>query len=173
MKKLTIKQEFEVALDTLLKAREDRYKHLDKFPELKNVHLIREEREGSMLRQEREIVLTDSLPAVITPFLKSGGISLIEKSDFDENENIHTFTVTPGAGLDQFFRIKGKSRYFSLDNNRSGRDYEIEIESSAFLVGGVIETAIGEVYNHNLEKDKKSILDYMKFLNNRKEDNNA
>jgi len=165
MKKINIRQEFNASLETLLRAREDRYKHLDKFPELKNIHILSEEKEGGMLRQEREIVLTDSLPAVITPFLKSGGITLIEKSDFNENENIHTFTVIPGAGLDQFFKIKGKSRYYSLDENRSERAYEIEIESSAFLVGGVIETAIGEVYNHSLDKDKKSIIEFIQFLN--------
>ncbi|MDH5655554.1 MAG: DUF2505 domain-containing protein [Spirochaetia bacterium] len=169
MKKITVKQEFDAGLKDLLRAREERYTHLDKFPELKNIHILSEEKDGKLLRQKREIVLTDSLPAAITPFLKSGGITLIENSEFNEEENLHTFTVEPGSGMDSsFFKIKGISRYYSLDESRSCRDYEIEIESSAFLVGAVVETAIGEIYHHNLEKDKKSISNFIQMFQEEK-----
>lgn len=42
--KYKVVQQFPVPLKDLLKAREDRYKYLDKFPELKNVELLEEKR---------------------------------------------------------------------------------------------------------------------------------
>ncbi len=38
--KYTVSHKFEVPLAELLKAREERYNQLDKFPELKNVTLL-------------------------------------------------------------------------------------------------------------------------------------
>ena len=170
MKNLKIRQDFNAHLLDLLKAREERYKHLDKFPELKNVQIVREEFIEGKLIQERHIHLTDSLPGVIKTFLNSDSIILVEKSEFITEDNIHTFQVVPGKGLDQFFTIDGISKYHSSGDTTSSRDYDISIKSSAFLIGAVIESAIAEIYQHNLEKDKKSIDEFLIFIQGDKGD---
>lgn len=163
MKKLSIRQEFEHPLQTLLEAREERYKRLDKFPELKNVRVVSETREGELLKQVREISIADSLPPIIATLLPAGADHLLESSEFDSREHLHTFRVTPG-GHDQIFLIKGESRYYSTGDNASGRSYDIDITSKAFLVGPVVENAIAEVYAKNLEKDRRSILHFIELL---------
>lgn len=163
MKKLSIRQEFEHPLQTLLEAREERYKRLDKFPELKNVRVVSETRDGELLKQVREISIADSLPPIIATLLPAGADHLLESSEFDSREHLHTFRVTPG-GHDQIFLIKGESRYYSTGDNASGRSYDIDITSKAFLVGPVVENAIAEVYAKNLEKDRRSILHFIELL---------
>lgn len=164
MKKITVRQEFEYPLETLLLAREERYKHLDKFPELKNVHVIEETRENGILKQVRHIDLGESLPVAISALMPGTATVLVESSTFDEATHEHTFHVIPGGGFDNIFTVEGVSRYHSVDANKSARDYEIQIRSRAFLVGPVVEGAIAEVYANNLNKDRLSILNFIKQL---------
>ena len=163
MQKISIKQEFDCPLPVLLRARMDRYQHLDKFPELKNVQIKEETREGHILKQTREISIADSLPMVIMALLPTGADTLHETSEFDLDSNLHTFQVTPGGNLDHIFVIKGESRYFAEEGGHSGRSYDLEIKSRAFLVSGVVETTIAEVYRSSLEKDRKSIAEFIRI----------
>ena len=163
MQKISIKQEFDCPLPVLLRARMDRYQHLDKFPELKNVSITSETRDGHILKQTREISIADSLPVVITALMPSGADTLHETSEFDLDSNLHTFQVTPGGNLDHIFLIKGVSRYYEVEGNRSGRSYELEIMSKAFLVSGLVETTIAEVYRSSLEKDRRSIAEFIRL----------
>ena len=164
MKKISIVQEFEHPLATLLRAREERYKHLDKFPELKNVEIIEEHTEGDTLKQTRKIHLGSSLPAVLVPLLPSGADTLVETSTFDHKTNEHDFVVVPDGGHGDIFTITGKSRYYERGEGGSARNYEIEIQSKAFLVGSVVETAIGEIYSQNVKKDQNSIEHFIELL---------
>jgi hypothetical protein len=164
MKKINIEQTFDHPLDVLLSARQERYKHLDKFPELKNVQIVSETTEGHILKQVRNISLADAMPAVLQTVLPSGANMLVEESEFDDTTNTHTFKVTPGGGLDNIFMVKGVSRYFASGDSKSTRTYDIEVTSKVLFVGGVVETAIGDVYRHNLEKDKSSIEHFIQML---------
>ncbi|MCB1168869.1 MAG: DUF2505 family protein [Leptospiraceae bacterium] len=164
MKNIQVKQEFEVPLQKLLDARQERYKHLDKFPELKNVHIEEETREGDTLKQVRHISIADSLPQVVATLLPSGAETLVETSTFLETTHVHTFRVVPGGNLDHIFVIEGESKYYDLGEERSGRDYDIKVTSKAFLVSGLVENAIADVYAKQLEKDKKSILNFIDVL---------
>lgn len=161
--KIKVEQEFDYPLETLLRAREERYKHLDKFPELKNVSVVEEERSGDVLRQVRHISIAESMPAGLASVMPADAAKLVESSEFKESENLHTFEVKPGGGLD-IFKITGVSRYYTLDAGRSGRNYEIEIKSKVFLAGPMIEGAIADVYKKNLEKDKASIAHFIELL---------
>ncbi len=164
MKKIQVKQEFDVPLQKLLDARQERYKHLDKFPELKNVHIEEETREGDTLKQVRHIAISESLPQVVATLLPSGADTLVETSTFLETTHIHNFRVVPGGDLDHLFVIEGESKYYELDGNRAARDYDIKVTSKAFLVSGLVESAIADVYAKQLEKDKKSILNFIEVL---------
>lgn len=164
MKKIKIQQEFEYPLETLLRAREERYKRLDKFPELKNVHTVEERREGNILKQKREISLAESMPAVLTTLLPPGADKLVETSEFNTDEHIHTFHVIPGGNNENIFKIEGVSRYYEIDAKNSGRNYELEIISKALFVSGLVENAIADIYNKNLEKDRRSILHFIQIL---------
>ena len=163
MQKISVNQEFDCSLSLLLRAREERYKHLDKFPELKNVKIISEETEGNVLKQVRHISIAGSLPPVISTLMPPGADSLHEKSEFNEENLTHTFQVSPG-GHENLFLLKGVSRYYELEGDRAGRNYELEITSKAFLVSMVVESTIAEIYRTNLAKDHKSILNFIKIL---------
>lgn len=164
MKKISIEQTFDHPLSTLLRAREERYKHLDKFPELKNVTVVSESHEGHILKQVRNISLADSMPAVLQTVLPSGANMLVEESEFDDQSNIHTFKVSPGGGLDNIFAVKGISKYFATSEDKATRTYDIEIVSKVLFVGAVVESAIGDMYKHQLEKDKASIENFIRIL---------
>jgi hypothetical protein len=159
--KYTIKHEFNYSLEELLSAREDRYKHLDKFPDLQNVTIIEERTEGNKIFQKRNVSLAKSLPAVLQTVMKDS--NLLEQSIFHTDTNTHEFTFVP-PNNEKVVTIKGKSVYRSLGEKKSERVYDVEVKSEVFLVSGAIEAAIAEIHKHSLEKDKNSILS---FLQNR------
>lgn len=164
MQKISIRHDFDCSLEMLLRAREERYRHLDKFPELKNVTIIADETEGATRIQKRRISIAESIPPVLAALLPGDSAALIEDSRFDLNTNTHTFTITPGEKQGSIFSIRGRSEYFSESDGRSSRSYDLEIKSAAFLIGLVVETAVSELYRHSLEKDRKSIEEYIGVL---------
>jgi hypothetical protein len=156
--KYTVTHKFSVTLFELLKAREDRYKHLDKFPDLKNVTLIEEKKEGKLIFQKRKVSLASSLPAVLTALLEDA--SLLEESTFDTETNTHEFKIFPPKNAN-VVTISGKSIYKTTSDGFSERVYDVEVKSGILFVGSVIEKAIEEIHKHSLDKDRNSI---QKFL---------
>lgn len=163
MKNLNVNQEFQADLALLLRAREERYRHLDRFPELKNVTIVEEKQEGDRLHQVRHISIAESIPPVLTAILPPGADTLIETSDFHLNTNMHSFRLVPGGQGNPLFVIEGDSIYRTKGDG-SERVYVIKISSSAFLVSAIVETAIAEIYSHTLEKDYHSIQNFIKML---------
>ena len=152
--KYTVSHKFEVPLAELLKAREERYNQLDKFPELKNVTLLEEKKEGKKVFQKRKVSLGSSLPAVVATLLEDP--SLIEESSFDLETNTHIFKLSP-PNNEKIVTISGKSIYREVSPTTSERVYDVEVKSEVFLVSPLIEAAIEEIHKHSLEKDKNSI----------------
>jgi len=164
MKTIEIVQEFNVPLDILLKARQERYKHLDKFPELKNVRIVEEKQDGNILHQVRHIAIGASIPPILAQVLPKGADTLLEESDFYLDTNIHKFTVMPSDRNDTLFRIDGESLYERKDENTSIRKYKINITSKVMFIGGAIEVAIAEIYVNSLKKDQESIKHFIEML---------
>lgn len=156
--KYKVVQKFNYTLEALLKAREDRYKYLDKFPDLKNVTLIDERKEGNLIYQKRKVSLAASLPPVLTSLLDDA--SLLENSTFNTDTNTHDFTIAPPKN-EKVVTIIGHSVYRTTSDGFSERIYDVEIKSGVMLVGGLIEAAIEEIHKHSLEKDRNSILKFL------------
>ncbi|MCW7463937.1 DUF2505 family protein [Leptospira limi] len=148
---------FPVPLDKLLHAREERYKHLDQFPDLKNVTLLEEKKEGNLIHQKRKVSLEGSMPAVLSAALND--LSLLEESTFDTTTNTHEFKIAP-PGKDNVFVIKGKSKY-EASGSESKRSYDVDVISSLLFVSPIVEKAIEEIHKHSLEKDRKSIAKFL------------
>ena len=91
--KYTVTHKFNYSLFDLLRAREDRYKYLDKFPDLKNVTLLEEKKDGALIFQKRKVSLASSLPPVLVPLLDDA--SLLEESTFNTDTNTHDFKIFP------------------------------------------------------------------------------
>jgi hypothetical protein len=156
--KYTVTHVFEYPLAELLSAREDRYKYLDKFPDLQNVTLLDERVEGNKIFQKRSVSLAKSLPQVLQPLL--GDTGLIEESVFYTDTNTHEFVFFPPNNK-KVVTISGKSAYTVLSDKSSQRVYHCEVKSEVFLVSGLVEAAIEEIHKHSLEKDKNSILNFL------------
>ncbi|TGL61761.1 DUF2505 family protein [Leptospira ognonensis] len=156
--KYKVTHAFSVSLEKLLHAREERYQHLDQFPDLKNVTLIEEKKEGNIITQKRKVSLEGSLPAVLQAALSD--LSLLEESTFDTTTNTHVFKISP-PGKDNVFIIKGKSVYQSTGANASERSYEVEVISGLLFVSPIVEKAIEEIHKHSLEKDRNSIAKFL------------
>ncbi|TGK82753.1 DUF2505 family protein [Leptospira bourretii] len=155
--KYQVTHSFPVPLEKLLHAREERYKHLDQFPDLKNVTLLEETKEGNIIRQKRKVSLEGSMPAVLSAALND--LSLLEESTFDITTNTHEFKIAP-PGKDNVFVIKGKSKY-EADGAESKRSYDVDVVSSLLFVSPIVEKAIEEIHKHSLEKDRKSIAKFL------------
>lgn len=158
MIKYTITQTFDYPLAKLLSAREDRYKYLDKFPDLKNVTLLEERKEGDKIYQKRSVSLARSIPQVLQPIL--GDTGLMEESVFYTTTNTHEFVFFPPNNKN-VVTITGKSVYSEISDSKSQRVYQCEVKSTVFMVSGLIEAAIEEIHKHSLEKDKTSILSFL------------
>lgn len=158
MIKYTITQAFDYPLAQLLAAREDRYKYLDKFPDLKNVTLLEEKKEGDKIFQKRSVSLARSIPQVLQPVL--GDTGLYEESVFYISTNTHEFLFYPPNNKN-VVTITGKSVYSELSESKSQRVYQCEVKSTVFMISGIIEAAIEEIHKHSLEKDKNSILNFL------------
>lgn len=157
--KYKVVQKFEVSLEKLLQAREDRYKNLDQFPDLKNVSLIEEKREGNQVIQKRKIDIGASMPPVLATALSEP--CLMEDSVFYTDTNIHEFKLYP-PNKENVVTISGISHYNSIDENNSERTYDVTVKSKLLLIAPAVEMAIEGFHKHSLEKDMASI---RKFLN--------
>ncbi|MFN3603472.1 MAG: DUF2505 family protein [Leptonema sp. (in: bacteria)] len=164
MKILEITQEFPVPLETLLKARQERYKHLDKFPELKNVKVIEDRQEGNQLVQIRHISIGASVPPVLAQILPKGSDTLVEESVFYLDSNKHNFKVVPSGNNESLFVIQGESFYEKLNETSSVRKYKIQITSKVLFLGPAVEIAIAEIYSNSLKKDMDSIKHFIEML---------
>lgn len=153
-----VTHKFDCSLSDLLKAREDRYKNLDKFPDLKNVTLLEEHKEGNNIIQKRKIGMSANLPPVLSSMLEEA--ALIEESVFDTETNTHTFKLFP-PGNEKIVIITGNSVYRATSETTSERVYDVNVKSEVFLVSGVIETTIEGFHKLSLEKDKNSILKFI------------
>ena len=159
MKQLSLSQDFDCPLELLLKLRQERYQNPERYPELKNIRVISEEREGTKLHQVRQISLSASLPESVSAFWPSSLEKFSEKSIFDTEKQTHDFEVSPADQNSlHFFHIKGRSQYKTLGTMQCQRQYEVEVTSKAFLIGGLIETFLADLYTKNLEKDRQNIL---------------
>ena len=159
MKQLSFSQDFDCSLEFLLKLRQERYQNPERYPELKNVRVISEKEEGTKIHQVRQISLGASLPESISAFWPSALKKFSEKSIFDTESQTHNFEISPeDQSNSHFFHIKGESEYKTLGPMRCQRQYEIELRSKAFLISGLIETFLADLYEKNLEKDRQSIL---------------
>jgi hypothetical protein len=161
--KYTVTHKFNYSLFDLLRAREDRYKYLDKFPDLKNVTLLEEKKEGKLIFQKRKVSLASSLPPVLVPLLDDA--SLLEESTFNTETNTHDFKIFPPKN-DKVVTITGHSVYRTTSDGFSERVYNVEVKSGVLFVGSLVEAAIEGIHKHSLEKDKNSI---QKFLDDRME----
>ena len=161
--KYTVTHKFNYSLFDLLRAREDRNKYLDKFPDLKNVTLLEERKEGKLIFQKRKVSLASSLPPVLVPLLDDA--SLIEESTFNTETNTHDFKIAPPKN-EKTVTITGHSVYRSTSDGFSERVYNIEVKSGVLFIGSLVEIAIEEIHKHSLEKDKNSI---QKFLDDKME----
>lgn len=156
--KYKVTQKFEVPLDKLLQAREDRYKHLDQFPDLKNVNLLEERKEDSKIYQKRRIDLGASMPPVLATALSEP--CLMEDSVFFTETNTHEFKLYP-PDKENVVTITGVSVYKSDGEDKSERVYDVEVKSKLLFVAPAVELAIEGIHKHSLEKDMASI---RKFL---------
>jgi hypothetical protein len=156
--KYSVVQKFEVPLDKLLHAREDRYKHLDQFPDLKNVSLLEEKREEGKIFQKRKIDLGASLPPILASALSEP--CLLEDSVFYTDTNLHEFKLYP-PGKENVVTITGKSEYRNAGEGSSERAYDVEVKSKLMFIAPAVEIAIEGIHKHSLEKDMASI---RKFL---------
>lgn len=161
--KYTVTHKFNYSLFDLLRAREDRYKYLDKFPDLKNVTLLEEKKEGNLIFQKRKVSLASSLPPVLVPLLEDA--SLLEESTFNTDTNTHDFKLFPPKN-EKTITITGHSVYRTTSDGFSERVYNVEVKSGVMFIGGLVEAAIEGIHKHSLEKDKNSI---QKFLDDKME----
>ncbi|MCC5813162.1 MAG: DUF2505 domain-containing protein [Leptospira sp.] len=158
--KYKVTQKFEVSLEKLLQAREDRYKHLDKFPDLKNVSLIEEKKEGNRIIQKRKIDIGASMPPILASALSEP--CLMEDSVFFTETNTHEFKLYP-PDKENVVTITGVSVYRSVDENNSERVYDVEVKSRLMLIAMAVEMAIEGIHKHSLEKDMASIRKFLEI----------
>ena len=161
--KYTVTHKFNYSLFDLLRAREDRYKYLDKFPDLKNVTLLEEKKEGNLIFQKRKVSLASSLPPVLVPLLDDA--SLLEESTFNTETNTHDFKISPPKN-GNVVTITGHSVYRSTSDGFAERIYNVEVKSGVLFIGSLVEAAIEGIHKHSLEKDRISI---QKFLDDKME----
>lgn len=159
--RFTLEQEFDFPLDKLLRAREDRVKHLDEFPDFEHVHIEEDVTEGKIRRVRRAISMSAKLPAAVQSVMPSLS-NMEEVSTFDLDEHVHEFVMNP-RGRDDVFQMKGVSKYGELPEGRSYRSYEIEVTSRMFLVGPLVERAIANIHQNNLVKDKASLEKFIRL----------
>jgi len=161
--KYQITQKFFAPLPILLKAREERYKHLDQFPDLKNVSLLEEKKEGHKIYQKRKIDIGASMPPVLSSVLSDP--CLLEDSVFYTDTNTHEFRLYP-PDKENVVTIQGVSVYKPINENESERTYDVEVKSRLLLIGPAIEMAIEGIHKHSLEKDMASIQRFLDLSQN-------
>lgn len=160
----------EIVLDGTFKqvwdAREKRFEHPEKFPEMKHQKVIEKREEGNKLFQKREIELSASIPKALQRVLSEEMMKCIDDSVYDLETGIHTWSVK-SMTKNSIFKCTGYSKYTEFETGgetKTRRLLEIEVKVNLPVIGSLAEQVIMEAYKKSLMKDNESIAEMVKMM---------
>ena len=160
--KYTAEFEFDATADVVWEAREKRFEHPERFPELQKQELIDRKEEGDIIKQKRKIELSASIPKALRTILPSEMMKCIDESVYDMKKGTHHFVVKPNFKSDVFV-CKGYSKYTET-NGKTKRYIELEVKVKVPIVGKMAEEVILESYKKNVLRDNESMKEMIAMM---------
>ena len=160
------KHVFDAPLEKVNEAREKRFEHPDKFPDLKKVKVLEEKKEGKILKKKQYIEISSAIPKQARKFLPVDVLNCIDESVYDLEKNTHHWSVT-SAKHKKIFKIDGDSEYVEFEEDgrvKTKREYKISIKVNIPLFAKVAEQAILTTYVKNMKKDCESIKKMLRMM---------
>lgn len=155
--KIQLKQAFDAPVDMVLRARDERFDHLDKIPGLKPRKILerRDTETGYFTRRAFEAG-ENAVPGAIKKMLSPNMFKFIEHLTFDKATNTMKWHMESGAQKENL-TWKGVTQFIDKGDGRSERILDCTISVKAPLIGGQLEKAIAAGFKKSMEKDQQTI----------------
>jgi hypothetical protein len=151
-------------------AREKRFEHPERFPELQKQELMDRKEDGDVIKQKRKIELSASVPKALRTVLPAEMLKCIDESVYDRSKGTHHFVVKPNFKTD-VFTCKGFSKYEEFEEGgkvKTKRYLELDVIVKVPIVGRKAEEVILDGYKKNVLRDNDSITEMVEMMKKEK-----
>lgn len=161
--KISMKQSFEAPLDIVLRAREERFDHIEKIDGMKKPAIKERIEDTNKIVTKREFnIALDKTPASIKKMLAPDVFKFVETAIWDKSSNSLRWEMIPRAQKDRL-EWKGETKYFA-NGDKSERAIECNIRVRVPIIGDAIERMIAEGFKKSQQKDFNSIAAMSKLI---------
>ena len=120
--------------------------------------------ENGVIFVRKNLSLNDKIPDIVKGLIPDTYLNLLEESHYDIAKKINDFQVFPEGNKDKFL-IHGVSTYRETGENQCEREYEIKINVSVPLIGGLIASQVGNSFKKSLVSDHEKIINTLSAKN--------
>lgn len=163
--KVQLTQVFDAPVPMVLRARDERFDHMDKIPGLKPRNILERKDTATGWQSRRAFEAGENaVPNAVKKMLSPDMFSFVEHLAFDSATNTMTWRMEPAAQKDNL-TWKGVSRFVDRADGKSERIIDCTVKVKAPIIGGQLEKAIASGFKKSMEKDHATIqamIDLMK-----------
>jgi hypothetical protein len=152
---LKIVHTFDAPVDLVMRARDERFNHIDKIPGLKKPDIVERIETGDTVSTRREFQADTNVPGPVKKMLSEEMFHFTEIMTLHKNENRLEWNIVPKAQQDKLV-WKGVSRYIEK-NGKTERVIESVVKVKIPFIGDVMEKTIASGFKSSMDKDHKTI----------------
>ena len=154
--KVQLKQVFNAPVDLVLRARDERFDHLDKIPGLRPRKILDRQETAAGWKTRRAFEAGENaVPHAIKKMLSPDMFRFVEHLAYEKATNTMQWQMEPGVQKDKLL-WKGVTRYVDK-GEECERIIDCTIQVKTPLIGGQLEKAIASGFKSSMEKDHKTI----------------
>jgi len=151
--KYEIYHEIGANIDDLVKLTQMREERDPKvYPNVTSVKLVKEERKGNKYITVLETCANGDIPPKLRKLIRPEMLSWHEYGEFDFDKNEYRYKVKTFY-LSNVFSMHGRVQWTKIDENRTGRRMNVEIDIKIPILGKIAEKKISETQIENLNLD--------------------
>jgi hypothetical protein len=160
-----LKQVFDAPVDIVLRARDERFAHIEKIPGLKPRDILERKETATGWQTRRAFEAGENaVPGAVKRMLSPDMFKFVEHLTFDAAAKTMTWHMEPAAQKDNL-TWKGVSRFVDRADGKSERIIDCTVRVKAPIIGGQLEKAIASGFKKSMEKDHATIQAMIALIN--------
>lgn len=146
---------FDAPVDLVMRARDERFNHIDKIPGLKKPNITERKETDDTLTTRREFKADANVPGPVKKMLSEEMFHFTEIMTLHKKENKLEWNIVPKAQQDKLV-WKGVSRYVDK-GGKTERVIESIVKVKVPFIGDTMEKTIASGFKSSMDKDHKTI----------------
>jgi hypothetical protein len=161
---LKVVHTFDAPVDVVMRARDERFNHIDKIPGLKKPDITERKETGDTVTTRREFKADADVPGPVKKMLSAEMFHFTEIMTLYKSENKLEWNIVPKAQQDKLL-WKGVSRYTDK-GGKTERVIDAVVKVKIPFIGDLMEKTIASGFKSSMDKDHKTISAMIDLIKN-------